>query len=126
MKTVWGRVKTTAMVAVLSLPVVLAGGGSAVPVLAAGPKTSILPANTEVDDILKWIVNFLLYGLGAVAVIGVVIAGIMYLTARDNEQQVAKAKKRLLEISIGLVAWAMLFTLLQWLIPGFDPKTDLK
>ena len=64
-------------------------------------------------------VNVLLYGIGAAAVIGVVIAGILYLTARDNEAQVAKAKTRLIEVAIGLVAWALLFTLLQWLIPNF-------
>lgn len=70
-------------------------------------------------DLLKLVVNVLLYGIGAAAVIGVVIAGILYLTARDNEAQVAKAKTRLIEVAIGLVAWALLFTLLQWLIPNF-------
>lgn len=70
--------------------------------------------------ILKLVVSILLYGIGAAAVIGVVIAGILYLTARDNEAQVEKAKKFLFEIAIGLIAWAMLFTILHWLIPGFD------
>lgn len=83
-------------------------------------KTSILPANSDVNSILKLVVSILLYGLGAVAVIGVIIAGILYLTARDNEQQVVKAKTRLFEIAIGLVAWAVLWTVLHWLIPGFD------
>lgn len=69
--------------------------------------------------ILSLVVTVLLYGIGAAAVIGVVIAGILYLTARDNEAQVAKAKTRLIEVAIGLVAWALLFTLLQWLIPNF-------
>ena len=80
--------------------------------------TNILPSNWGIDDILRFIVNVLMYGLGAAAVIGTVIAGIQYLTARDSEQQVAAAKKRLLNVVIGLVAWAMLFTLLNWLIPG--------
>jgi len=69
--------------------------------------------------LLKLVVNILLYGLGAAATLGVVIAGIMYITARDNPQQVTKAKTRLIEIAIGLLAWAMLFAVLQFLIPGF-------
>ncbi len=72
-----------------------------------------------IKRLLSLVVTVLLYGIGAAAVIGVVWAGILYLTARDNEAQVAKAKTRLIEVTIGLIAWAMLFTLLQWLIPGF-------
>ena len=102
-----GGVMATLTVAFLSLPVA-----------AKKASTSILPGDTDINALLKLVVNILVYGLGALAVIGVVIAGILYLTARDNEQQVAKAKTRLIEIVIGLVAWAMLFTLLQWLVPG--------
>ena len=69
--------------------------------------------------LLNLIVKVLLYGIGAAAVIGVVIAGIMYLTARDNEAQVEKSKKFLFEIVLGLLAWAMLWTVLNWLIPSF-------
>ena len=72
-----------------------------------------------IKRLLSLIVTVLLYGIGAAAVIGVVWAGILYLTARDNEAQAAKAKTRLVEVAIGLIAWAMLFTVLQWLIPNF-------
>lgn len=83
-------------------------------------ETNILQDN-GIEGLLLLVVKILLYGLGAAAVIGVVVAGIMYLTARDSEAQVAKAKTRLVEVVIGLVAWAMLWTVLNWLIPGFDP-----
>lgn len=85
-------------------------------------ETSILPdfsGENGIKQLLILIVNVLFYGLGAAAVVGVVIAGITYLTARDNEQQVAKAKRRLIEIVIGLVAWAVMWGVLNWLIPGF-------
>lgn len=72
-----------------------------------------------IKQLLGLVLQILLYGIGVVAVIGVVVAGVMYLTARDSEVQVAKAKMRLVEVVIGLIAWAMLFALLQWLIPGF-------
>lgn len=87
-------------------------------------ETSILPNDLDVMGILQLILKILVYGLGAAATIGVVIAGILYLTARDNQQQVVKAKTRLIEIAIGLVIWAAMFTVLNWLIPGFS-KLDI-
>lgn len=81
-------------------------------------ETSILPSDMDINGILKLVLNILVYGLGAAAVLGVIIAGIQYMTARDDVAQVAKAKKRLIEIVIGLVAWALMFTVLNWLIPG--------
>lgn len=68
--------------------------------------------------ILRLIVTILTYGLGVAATIGVVIAGVMYLTARDSPDKVAAAKKRLIEVVLGLVAWAMMAAVLNWLIPG--------
>ena len=83
-------------------------------------ETNILADNMTIEGLLKLVVNILLYGLGAAAVIGVIIAGILYLTAKDNEQQVAKAKKRLFDVVVGLIAWAALWTVLKWLIPNFS------
>ena len=76
-----------------------------------------------IKRLLSLVVTVLLYGIGAAAVIGVVVAGIMDLTARDHEAQMTKAKTRWVEGAIGLIAWAMLFVLLQWLIPGFTEDT---
>lgn len=81
-------------------------------------ETSVLPGDMSIEDILKLVLNILVYGLGAAAVLGVIIAGIMYMTARDNEAQVAKAKTRLFEVVIGLIAWAVMFAVLNWLVPG--------
>ncbi len=80
--------------------------------------TSILPADWCVADILELVLSILVYGLGAAAVVGVIIAGVLYMTARDDMAQVAKAKTRLIEIVVGLIAWALMSTLLNWLIPG--------
>lgn len=87
-------------------------------IMADGAQTSILPDNLTIGGLLKIIFNVLIYGIGAAAVLGVLIAGIQYMTARDNEGQVAAAKKRLYEVVIGLIAWAAMFTILNWLIPG--------
>lgn len=113
------RVKAT-LAGIAAIVIVATMGLNMSAYAASGPSTSILSGDLDVKGILQLVVNVLLYGLGAVAVIGVIIAGILYLTARDNETQVAKAKARLFEISLGLLAWAALFTILKWLIPGFE------
>lgn len=68
--------------------------------------------------ILKLILQILVYGLGVAATLGVVIAGVMYIMAKDSPDKVATAKKRLYEVAIGLVAWAAMWAVLNWLIPG--------
>jgi len=98
--------------------VAMATDGSVMMVLAADVETSILPDDWEIEDILKLVLNVVVYGLGVAAVLGVVIAGIMYMTARDNEAQMAAARKRLYEIAIGMIVWALMYGVLNWLIPG--------
>lgn len=90
--------------------------------LGTGNTTSILPEDMTIKDLLLLIVKILLYGIGAAAVIGVVIAGLMYLTAGDNEQRMSRSKVLLKEVVIGLLLWAALFSILNWLIPGFNPE----
>lgn len=87
-------------------------------ILADGANTSVLTGVNSIEDLLKLVANVLVLGLGVAAVVGVVWAGILYLTARDNEQQATKAKTRLVEVAIGLVAWALMYTALQFLVPG--------
>lgn len=86
--------------------------------LADGANTSVLTGVGSIEDLLKLVVSILVLGLGVAGVVGVVWAGILYLTARDNEQQAARAKTRLIEVAIGLVAWALMYTALQFLVPG--------
>ncbi len=81
-------------------------------------ETTILPGDMCVLELILLILKILVYGLGVAATIGVVIAGIQYMTARDNESQVAESKKRLFNIVIGLASWAIMWTVMNWLIPG--------
>ena len=85
--------------------------------------TSILHFNCGDDgqamfDLLALVVNIFSYGIGAAAVIGVMIAGIQYITARENPNAVAKAKTRLFHITLGLIAWVFMWGILQFLLPG--------
>ena len=78
--------------------------------------------------VLNLILDILTFGAAIAAVIGITISGITYLTAKDNEQQTTKAKRRIFEVIIGLVAYAVLFAALNFLLPGgkLNPSSECK
>jgi hypothetical protein len=88
-----------------------------------GVATSLISCSDTGDgsaifDVLAIALNIVTYGVGAAAILGVVITGYQYMTARDNSAQVAKAKNRLLQVVIGLVIWVLFWGVLQFLLPG--------
>ena len=68
--------------------------------------------------VLDLIIDILSMGVVIAGVIGVTIAGIQYMSAKDSEEKTRKAKNRIFEIVIGLVVYAVLFVGAQWLLPG--------
>ena len=68
--------------------------------------------------ILAIVIKILTFGIGILATLGLVISGIQYATAREREDQVRAARKRIANIVIGLIAYAVMFAVLSWLIPG--------
>lgn len=71
-----------------------------------------------VYTILNLVIDILSMGVAILGVIGVIVAGIQYMSAKDSEEKTKKAKRRIFEIVIGLVAYAILFVGVQWLLPG--------
>ena len=100
--------------------------GAATPVMAEDNciETAILGENHEICDdgkgsavtgILEDVVKILSVGVGILGVLGITIVGIQYLTAGGSEEKTRKAKRRMLEIIIGLVAYVLIYALLKWL-----------
>lgn len=91
-----------------------------------GVNTGIVDCEAAEDDsigyLLRDIVNILSIGVGILGVIGITIVGVQYLTAGGDEQKVIKSKRRMLEIVIGLVIYAVFFAIVQWL--GVNPNGD--
>ena len=69
-------------------------------------------------ELLKYVLWILTAGVGIVAVGAVVYAGILYASAGDNQQQVQQAKTAIKNTVIGIVAFALMSLVLNWLIPG--------
>ena len=60
-------------------------------------------ANATVFDLIANIMNWLLGLVGILAVVGFVIAGVLYLTAAGDAEQAEKAKSVMMYAIIGLV-----------------------
>ena len=98
------------------------GGGNVVAPVDAGDCTSILPnswcvADNGISSVINFVVTILTGAVVVAGTVGIVLCGFMWMSARDNEAQVAKAKKRMLDIVIGVIAWVLLAFLANLFIP---------
>lgn len=60
-------------------------------------------SNTSVTTLIVNIMKWLLYLLGFIAIIGFVIAGVLYLTAYGDDGQIKKAKTAMLFSIVGVL-----------------------
>ena len=76
-----------------------------------------LQQNPLVEDIQQ-AVNFLSAGVGIAVVGAIILGGIQYSMAGGAPEAVAKAKQRITNALIALVAFMFTWAFLNWLIPG--------
>ncbi len=80
-----------------------------------------LPDDT-IYGIINRTMNWLLMILGFIGIIGFVIAGILYLTAAGDEDQIGKAKTAMMYSIIGIIVALMGFVIIRavesWLSAG--------
>ena len=93
-----------------------------------GAPTSLINCNDDqngIGHILKIVMDVFFVGVGVLATLGITIFGVQYMNSRDNEEKMRKAKRRIVEIVIGVIAYVLLYVGLTWLIPGGvpDPET---
>lgn len=68
--------------------------------------------------ILTLVLNVMIGAVGLAAVGGLIFAAIMYSSAQDNASQVQQAKDVIRNVVIGLVMFLVMWSGLQYLIPG--------
>ena len=83
---------------------------------AGGTKAKV--KDTGLWGVLILVLNILSAGIGVAAVGGVVYGSIMYTTAGGSPEQVKQARMIIFNVVTGLIAYAALFSLLNYLIPG--------
>ena len=74
--------------------------------------------NTGIWGILLIAINILTAGIGVAAIGGIVYGSILYASAGGGPEQVKKAKEIIVNVVIGLVAYALMYAFLNFIIPG--------
>ncbi|MFI5240320.1 MAG: pilin [Candidatus Saccharimonadia bacterium] len=69
-------------------------------------------------DYLRALIQFISGIFGLVAVLMIVIAGFQYMTSGGNPDALKKSKSRLANVIISVVLFALMFGILNYLIPG--------
>jgi len=101
-------------------------GGYSVNPSSQCPVSNISDPATKCDqntcDIVKKYVNpavnLLAALVGIIVVIGVIAGGIQYSTSGSDPQKAMKAKARVTNAIVALIAFTFLYGFLQWLLPG--------
>lgn len=86
-------------------------------------KNNVEPATQNLSQNGVWgllllAINILTAGVGIAAIGGIVYGSILYTSAGGSPEQVKKAVGIITNVVIGIVAYALMFGLLNFLIPG--------
>jgi hypothetical protein len=73
---------------------------------------------TGVWSLLLTVINIMTTGIGVLAVAGIVYGAIMYSAAGDSAEKVSKARAIIRNVVIGIIAYALMYAGLNFLIPG--------
>ena len=74
--------------------------------------------NSSVWALLLLALNIMTAGVGIVGIGGIVYGAILYASAGDRSGQIEQARTVITNVIIGLVAFALMWAFLQFLIPG--------
>ena len=96
---------------------------------SCGTETAIIKCNnvdpnskdierTAIWDILIQVINILAAGVGVLALAGIVYGSVLYTSSGGNQEQVKKSIAIFTNVGIGIVAFAGMWVLLNFLIPG--------
>ena len=94
-------------------------GGAKVSILGCSQKEGGKTAqDTGVWGLIIIALNIMTAGVGVLAVGGVAYASILYASSSDNAEQTKQAKQIIKNVAIGILAYAGMYLMLNFLIPG--------
>lgn len=126
------KIKQTLVTVALSLTA-FCGLFALSPVVAAASKcggvdTAIISCQADngtgkIEDNAIWkilllVLNIMTAGVGILAVGGIAYGTVLYTSAGDKADQVKKAKDMFVNVAIGLLVYGLMYSILQFLIPG--------
>jgi len=69
-------------------------------------------------QVLLLVLNIMTGGVGVLAVAGIAYGGILYASSSDKPEQTKKGISVITNVVIGIIAYAFMFLLLNFLVPG--------
>jgi hypothetical protein len=95
-------------------------GGVQTAIISCSQKggTNSTVQDTGVWGVLLLAINILTAGIGIAAVGGIIYGAILYTSAGGSQEQVKKAMGVITNVVIGVVAYALMYAGLNFLIPG--------
>ena len=93
----------------------------ATPTDCGGYKTSILGCPDDIKALLTLIVKILSAGVLVAAVAGIIFGAVMYMTAGGSADNTKKGVTIIRDVIIGLVAYGLMYVILNFIIPGGVP-----
>lgn len=73
-------------------------------------------ATSDVNTLIKNVVNILLFVLGAIAVIMIVVGGIKYTTSNGNPEQIKSAKNTIMYAVVGVVVALLAYAIVNFVV----------
>jgi hypothetical protein len=93
-------------------------GSTATSIIGCNPTNANGVEGTAVWSLLLIAINILTAGVGIVAVAGIIYGSIMYATSGGSPENVKKARTIITNVVIGIIAYAFMFTILNFITPG--------
>jgi len=84
--------------------------------------TSTICKNKDenINDVIKTVVNVLLFIVGIISVLMIIIGGIMYATSAGDSGAVGKAKNTIMYAVVGLIVAFVAFAVVNWVSTIFN------
>ena len=102
--------------------------GTLAPSSDTGSCTSLLGDDycngSGISKLLNLIITIMTGAVVTAGTVGIIICAFLWLTARDNEQQLAMAKRRMRDVIIGIIAWVMIAALANLFIPKTSSEVN--
>lgn len=92
---------------------------SASQIIGQGANQTGLQGSGGFTEIIRKIINFLLYLIGVIAVIMIIVGGLRYVTSGGNSSQVSSAKDTILYAVVGLIVAIAAYAIVNFVITQF-------
>ena len=75
--------------------------------------------NSNVNDVVKTLINVLLFIVGAISVVMIIVGGLLYTTSAGDSTRVTKAKNTVVYAVVGLVVSFLAFAIVNYVVKVF-------